>query len=214
MDVQIDAVQKGPGNLTDIAADFPGRTGTDFVGAIIAAAAGIHGGDEHAARRIGKGRVDPGNVDLAIFQGLAHDLQDRAGKLGQLVQKEDAVVGQRHFTGLGDRTAADEAVRRNGVVRAAEGPFGHHPVLAEEAGYGVNLGHLQRFLQIHRRQNGRQALGQHGLARPGRADHEDVVAAGGGDFEGPLGQELALDLGKIGTVDVLLRCYTGYGSGL
>ena len=41
-------------------------------------------------------------------------------------------------------------------------------------------------------------LGQHRLAGPGRADHEQVVPARGGDLERQPGQRLAADVGEVG----------------
>src|SRR5258707_1183548 len=48
-----------------------------------------------------------------------------------------------------------------------------------------------------RRQDGRQPRGQHRLAGAGRADHEQIVAPGGGDFERALGALLALDVLEV-----------------
>ena len=41
------------------------------------------------------------------------------------------------------------------------------------------------------------ALGEHGFAGAGRADHQDVVTAGSGDFEGTLGGLLAAHVGEV-----------------
>src|SRR6202000_2893916 len=43
-----------------------------------------------------------------------------------------------------------------------------------------------------------QALGEHRLARAWRADEQQVVAAGGGDLQRPLGAFLALDVAQVG----------------
>ena len=49
-----------------------------------------------------------------------------------------------------------------------------------------------------RRQDAGQARGQHRLARAGRADEQQVVAAGRGDLQRPLGVLLALDVAQVG----------------
>jgi len=67
----------------------------------------------------------------------------------------------------------------------------------QHAGDGVNLGGLQCLLKSERSQDGGQALGQHGLARAGRADHENVMAAGCGYFESALGRLLAAHIGEV-----------------
>ena len=67
----------------------------------------------------------------------------------------------------------------------------------EDSGYAVNLGGLECFFESQRRQDGGHALGQHGFAGAGRADHEDVVASGAGDFDGALGGLLAADVFEV-----------------
>ena len=67
----------------------------------------------------------------------------------------------------------------------------------EHAGDAVDLGGLQRFFKTKRRQDGGHALGQHGLAGARRADHQDVMAAGAGHFEGALGGVLAADIFEV-----------------
>lgn len=86
-DVEVDAVQERAGNLMGIAAYLAVRTGTAFVEAVAAAGTGIHGRHQDEARRIGQGRLDAGNVDGAVFQGLAQDFQDRPGNSGSSSRK-------------------------------------------------------------------------------------------------------------------------------
>ena len=56
---------------------------------------------------------------------------------------------------------------------------------------------FKKFGRRERRQDRGKPRGQHRFAGAGRPDHEQVVAAGGGDFERPLGAFLALDVGEI-----------------
>ena len=188
-----------------IAAYLAVRTGTAFVEAVAAAGTGIHGRHQDEARRIGQGRLDAGNVDDAVFQGLAQDFQNRPGELRQFVEEEDTVMAEGHFARLGDGPAADEAGHGNGVMRAAERPLLQEPPLAQKAGDAVYLGHFQGLGFAHGRQDSRDALGQHGLAASRRADHEDVMAAGCGDFQDPLGFGLALDFGEVDVIVQLVR---------
>ena len=67
----------------------------------------------------------------------------------------------------------------------------------EHAGDGVDLGGFERLLEGERREDRGQPLGQHGLAGAGRADHEDVVAAGRGHFERALGGLLAAHIVEV-----------------
>jgi hypothetical protein len=48
---------------------------------------------------------------------LPHDLEDIASKFRQFVEEKHAVMCERHFTGFGYRSAADEAGIGNGVMR-------------------------------------------------------------------------------------------------
>jgi hypothetical protein len=67
----------------------------------------------------------------------------------------------------------------------------------EESGHGVELGHLERLVARHRRQDRRKPPGEHRLARTGWSDHEDVVSSGGRHLECPAGLPLTPDLGEI-----------------
>lgn len=88
--------------------------------------------------------------------------------------------------------------RRHRVVRGAKRPDTHDGVVRRrETEDGVDLRSLDHFGAVHRGQNGRQALGEHGLARARRSDEQDVVPAGGGHLERALDVLLRLDLGKI-----------------
>jgi hypothetical protein len=135
---------------------------------------------------------------VAVFEGLAHDFEDVAGEFGELVEEEDAVVGEGDFAGTGDDAAPDEARVGDGVVWGAEGALSDETGFGvEDAGDGVNFGGLEGFFKGEGREDGREAAGEHGFAGAGRADHEDVVATGGGDFESALGGLLAADVGEV-----------------
>src|SRR5579863_4431217 len=67
----------------------------------------------------------------------------------------------------------------------------------EDPGDGVNLCGLERFFKGKRREDGGQAFGEHRLARARRANHEDVVAAGGRDLESALRGLLTADIFEV-----------------
>ena len=48
----------------------------------------------------------------AILKGLADSLQDVAGELGELIEKQHAVMGQAEFARCRDRSATDQRGRR------------------------------------------------------------------------------------------------------
>ncbi len=57
-----------------------------------------------------------------LLQRLAQDLQDMAAELGELIQEEHAIVGQRHFARHGDLAPTDQPRIRDGMEGARQGP--------------------------------------------------------------------------------------------
>ncbi len=107
----------------------------------------------------------------------------------------------RHRRGPGPdlaRPAADQGGRRRGVVRVAEGRRGHQRAARrQQAGHRVDLRDLERRLTYQAREQARQPFGQHGLARPGAAVHEQVMVAGRADLEGSARLVLAPDVDQV-----------------
>lgn len=67
----------------------------------VAAGAGVHGRHEHEVRRVGERLGRAGDGHPAVFQGLAQHLQNVLLELRQLVQEQDAPVGERNLAGPG-----------------------------------------------------------------------------------------------------------------
>ena len=173
-----------------------------------AAAAGIHRGDQLEARREGDAVVGAGDHRLAALERLAERIEHLRRELGQLVEKQDAVVGERGLAGPGADAAADHRRHRGGMVRRAEraGATVRRPFV-ELAGDRGDHRHFEQLARRERRQDRGQPARQHRLAGAGRADHQQVVAAGGGDLERALGGLLALDVGEVGqTPGRIRRC--------
>ena len=110
----------------------------------------------------------------------------RAANSGELVEEQHAAVGQRDLARHGRRAAADQPLRarscggaRGTAARGAAGPSPSPATLWICVTSSASS-------NVRRRQDPRQAPRQHRLARPGRADHEQVVAARGGDLQRPL----------------------------
>ena len=197
--MDVDAVEQRAGDLGHVALDH-GRRAHALARLVVevAAGAGIHGRGQHEARGKAERHGGARDGDGVIFERLAHDFEHVAGKLGQLVEEEQAVVRERDLAGARHDAAADEAGVGDGVVRRAEGPLRDQAGAGiEHAGDGVNLGGLERFVEGERGEDRRQALGQHGFAGAGRADHENVVAAGRGHFERALGGLLAAHIAEV-----------------
>ncbi len=62
-----------------------------------------------------------GQNHVAVLQGLAKGLEDVPPELRELVQEEDAVMGQAHLPGTGDSPTPDQTPVADGVVGGPEG---------------------------------------------------------------------------------------------
>ncbi len=83
-------------------------------------------------------------------------------------------------------------------MRIAERPVEREGAVAQQAGHRGDHRDGQRLARIERRQDAGQALGEHRFAGAGRADHQQVVAAGRRHFERSLGGLLAFYVFEIG----------------
>ncbi len=89
-------------------------------------------------------------------------------------------------------------------MRRAERPTDHEPV-GVDAGDAVNSRDLDRLRAGHRREDRRQATGEHRLACPGRALEQQVVAPGGGDLERKQRGCLSADIRQVGAGGIVRR---------
>jgi hypothetical protein len=100
-----------------------------------------------------------------LLEGLAQDCQDVACALGPFIQKEHAMVRQRHVTGQRHLAAADQADVRVDVVGGAKRAGGDQGGAgAGEAGDAVDAGGFNGFGQGHLRQEGGAPAHQQRLA--------------------------------------------------
>ena len=111
-----------------------------------------------------------------LLERLAQDLEHMAAKLGQFIQEEDAVMGQRHFAWHWHVAPADQPRIRDGVVgRATRAGRDQRRAVAGEARDAVDTRGLKGLGEGHRRQNGGEPAGQHRLTRPERAKEKEVM---------------------------------------
>ena len=82
-------------------------------------------------------------------------------------------------------------------MRVAERAALHQATGGKRAGHGMQHRHIQRLARAQRWQQAGKPRRKHGFARPGRPDHQQVVRAGGGDFQNPAGRFLAAKIGHI-----------------
>ena len=199
LDAEVDAVEQRAGYPAAVLPHRAGRAGAGAGGvAVVAALAGVHGGYQLEPAGVGGAASGAADRDLAVFQRLAEHFEALAGKLRQLVQKQDAAVSQTALAGAEIGPAASQRSGTGRVVRAAEGPMGDEPApFGQLPGDGVDLGRLYGLFTAERRQDAGQTPGQHGLAGAGCADQKHVVPACGGNDHGPAGEGLAHDVCKV-----------------
>ena len=131
-------------------------------------------------------------------------------EFGKLVEEEDAVVREAHLARRRVRAAAEEAGVGDRVVRRAEGALEDERLVGgERAGDAVDLRRLQRLVERHFREDGREAAREHRLARAGRPDHDHVVAAGDGHLHRALGAFLSAHVGEVAGVGAALPAEVG-----
>ena len=97
-DLDIDAIEQRAGDFRAVALDLQRRADA-FLLRIgkKSADARIHRRDQHEARGIIDRTHGARDGNVAIFQRLAHDFENVAAKLRQLVEEKHAVVGERDF---------------------------------------------------------------------------------------------------------------------
>jgi hypothetical protein len=110
-----------------------------------------------------------------LLERLPQDLEDMAAALGQCIQEEHAVVGQRHLARHRHVAPADQPGIRDGVVRRATraGRDQGRPV-AREAGDAMDARRLNSPGEGHGRQEGGEPPGPPRRARPRRPQEARV----------------------------------------
>lgn len=115
----------GAADFAEVVLNLAGGAVAFFAGVgEVTAGTGVEGADEHELGGEGDGHFGAGDVDAAVFHGLAEDFECAALELGEFVEEEDAVVGEADFSGLGNGAAADESDVADGMVGRAEGAGG------------------------------------------------------------------------------------------
>src|SRR5258708_3709280 len=181
-DLQVDAVQQRSGKAPLVGVDR-GRRAVARANRVSqpAAWAWIGRGHEREASGVGDRAARTRDDDAAGFQRLAQCLEDRGLKLRQLIQKEDAVVSPRDLARPSHPgPSADESPRRGAAVRRPKWARGvERPRAVELAEEAAHLRHLERLVQLQRREDARPATPQPGLA-PARPtpEQEGVTAPG------------------------------------
>src|SRR5947207_5899179 len=164
-DSEIDAIEQRAGHASTIAGDAVRRAmAASALMPEPAARTWIHRGDKLELSRERALPRRARDMDDARLERLAQSLQYAAVPLGQLVEKQDAVMSERDLTRTRVAASAGQRDRARGVMRRAE--WTHAPSgRTETAGKRRNGRARKRFVLGERREQSRQALRQHRLAR-------------------------------------------------
>ena len=194
--MDVDAVEKRTGDAVAIALDLDAGTAAFALRVAVESAwAGIHSRNQNKFGRECHGAGGTGNSHLSVFDRLAHDLECGALEFRQLVKEEDSIVRDAHLPRRWVGRSAQESDIADGMVGRAERALGDEGIrLVEQTANAVDFCGLDGLIEGHGRNDRRNALGEHALARAGWAYEQEIVSAGHGDLYGTLDLVLAFDL--------------------
>ena len=206
IDIHINTVKEGARELFLITFDFGWGTSTFVVGVtIVTTRAGVHGGDKHEVGRVGGFTLGTRNGDLTIFKWLTQGLEDVAVKFGKLVEKENAVSGERDFTRKSEGATADNRRGTGGMVGRTEGAS--RDDLVGDASEGIKFGGGNLLLLRKRRKEIGGGLGKKSFASAWGTREENVVMAGNSDSKCALGEGLADNMVEKGRNRQFFFCF-------
>jgi hypothetical protein len=110
-------------------------------------------------------------------------------------------MGKAYFTGPHRLATTEQAFETGSMVGTAKGGSQGIPMLPEprfsSACKAIEPSNLKGLLRKQGRQNRWKPAGQQGLSASWGAKNEQIVTAGGGDFQGPLIPVLTIHIGKV-----------------
>src|SRR4051812_8452820 len=116
VDLEVDAVEQRAGQAEPVALDRAGAAGAlADAGAQPAARAGGGGGDGQERGGEAERAGDAVDRDTSLLEWRAESLDGGARELGELVEEQHAVVGERDLAGGGGRATADQGGGRDRV---------------------------------------------------------------------------------------------------
>jgi hypothetical protein len=121
-DVHVDPIEQRTAEASAIRPHALGRTDA-AAGPVAAkpARARVHRADDEGSGREGRLRLGTRDRHASVFERLAKCFERGPTKLGELVEKEDTVVGEAHFSRTRVVSAADEADLADRVVGRPKG---------------------------------------------------------------------------------------------
>ena len=165
----------------------------------------VHRRHELESSREERLALHPCDGDDTVLERLSKCLERRPLELGQLVEKQDSMMGKARLARTRPGAAADDRRGGGAVMRRAEravcdqGPLGR-----KDAGNRMDAHHLECFARLERRQDRRQAPAEHRLPGSGWSRKKQVVAARGRELERTSRALLAAYVREIGLIGLRL----------
>jgi hypothetical protein len=130
----------------------------------------------------------PDALEISTRPASSGSLSASSTSRRQLVEEEDTAVGKRYLARPRRTATTDQSGSGHRVVRRPERPPDHRVETTADA---ADPGHFECLFTRQVRQDGRQPPGGQGLARAGRADHQQSVSTGSRNLERPPQSRLA-----------------------
>ena len=195
----VDPVGEGAAEAALVALDVQRRAGAVGVGLAAPARAGIRRRDQHESAGQAPGAAGAGDRDPARLEGRPQCLEGVATELAELVEEEDAAMGQGRLARPRRIAAADQTRRADRVMGSAERPPAQATV--EPAAGARDPRDLERLDRRQRRQDRGQAGRRQRLPGPRRPDDQQAVPAGSGDLQRVAEVALPSQVGEVGSAE-------------
>jgi hypothetical protein len=163
LDVQVDAVEERTGDAALIVGGAAGIGAAPAGEAGLrgaSAAARVHRRNQHEARRIGHAVIGARDRNLAGLQRLAQRVEGLRLEFRELVEEQDAMMGERDFSRSRMQAAADQRRHAGRVVRCAERPAIGQRAALDFAGDRGDHRDFEELGRRERRENRRQPCRQ------------------------------------------------------
>src|SRR4029077_9408893 len=174
-DEDVEAVGERPAEAALVPAHGERRATALRIGLATPARAGVGGGDQHEATGQAAVAAGTGDRDPAALERRSQRLQRVAAELAELVEEEDAAVGERCLSRSRRVASTDYSGGADGVMGPRERAAAAESVVEAPAGT-CDPCDLQCLLGAEGRQDRGQAARSERLACPRRADHQEAVA--------------------------------------
>ena len=175
VDPKVDAVGDGARDTRPIGLGLPRGTRTrTYAIARVPTRARVARAHQQGLRGESRAAQTARDVDAPLLQRLTQRVERRRREGADLVKEKNSEVRQAHLARPRHAPPAHKPRGRDGVVRGPErAACDERAPGRQEPGHGVHPGDGDGLLNRQARQDPRQAPGQHGLAAPGRTDHEN-----------------------------------------